>query len=142
MAKNGAINLDNEYEDEEEEDELDLEGDTDDEVEEDEVFEERPKKSILEVTEDQIVSARKKLKSGEMLFPEEKEEFEGMTKERKKRAGGPVPEVDQEILDEVGDALGEFDAETANKKQIRKLRKALQLLSLARYPKKKKVKKA
>lgn len=139
MAKNGAINLDLELDDEEDEEDL-----LDEEVEEDEVDEEvKPKKkSILDITNDQIVSARKKLKSGELLFPEEEEELKGMTKSRGKRRSGPVPEVSQDILDQVGDALGEFDAETANKKQIRNVRKALQALSLARYPKKKKTKKS
>jgi len=132
----GIFGDDDELLDEEEKDEEEEEEETD---EEDEEESESP---ILDVTEEQREHAQKRLNSGEMLFPEEEEDFKKRVKKPKgDRAHRVVAKVDQDILDEVGDALGDFDAETANKKQIRTLRKALQHLSLARYPKKKREKK-
>jgi hypothetical protein len=101
--------------------------------------------SILDMTEEEIDSANKKKQSGDMLFPEEEEEVKRISKTKRKRERGEstrtVPPVSQDLLDEIGDLLGSFDAETANKKAIRGLRKGLQQLSLARYPKKKRAKK-
>ena len=96
-------------------------------------------KPILDLTVDERKAAQEKVASGEMLFPEEEEEIEEKLSTPKAKRERPskkvVREVDQNILDEVGDALGVFDAETANKREIRTLRKALQALSQARYPK-------
>lgn len=94
---------------------------------------------ILDITQAQRERAQKKVNDGDMLFPEEVEENkirEKRIKSSRSESKRIVPEVPQSILDEVGDALGDFDAEHANKKKIRALRKALQNLSLARYPKK------
>lgn len=110
------------------------------------------KKKILDITEEEISTAQNKLESDEMLFPEDEADYKRITKGSRKKDRSErrrerrestrvVPVVSQEILDEVGDALGVFDAETANKRVIRQLRKALQKLSLARYPKKKRERK-
>ena len=90
---------------------------------------------IVEVTEEQKEIATEKISEGEDLFPVDPPAV------KKPRSSKASIEVSQEILDEVEDAIGGFDAESANKKQIRSLRKALQNLSLAKYPKKAKKKK-
>ena len=137
----GIFGDEEELEEEEEDEEEETEEEETDEEEEDE-DEEESESPILDLTAAQREKAQKKLNSGEMLFPEERAEAKKLVKRSKKdRADRPariLGPVSQDILDEVGDAIGEFDAETANKKMIRTLRKALQHLSLARYPKKKK----
>lgn len=124
----------------------DVEEETEEEeTDEEEEDEEESESPILDLTEKQREKAQKRLNSGEILFPEEEEDAKKRVKKSKRERGERTPRVvapvSQDILDEVGDALGDFDAETANKKQIRTLRKALQHLSLARYPKKKREKK-
>lgn len=114
----------------------------DEELEEDE--EELSETPILDATEEEIKQAKNRRKDAVGIFPEdEAREKKANRKKREKKEKTPrtIPVVDQSILDEVGDALGVFDAETANKRVIRELRRALQKLSLARYPKKKKEKK-
>jgi len=113
------------------------------ESEDEDEEEEEEEEGILDLTRKEREHAQKKLASGEMLFPEEEEDLKKKVKVRRapSESTRAVAPVSQDILDEVGDALGDFDAETANKKKIRALRKALQHLSLARYPKKKREKK-
>ena len=65
-------------------------------------------------------------------------EIENVEEPSRKCGGQPVSD---EIITVVDDAIGAFDPRTANKKQIRGLRKALQILSKTRYPKKKREKK-
>lgn len=127
---------------EEEEDELDEE--LDEEELDEEEDEEESKTPILDATEAQLKRAKSIGKNQVGIFHEDDELPKKRKKDKASRIQRPpreVPVVSQEILDEVGDALGEFDAETANKRIIRNVRRALQKLSLARYPKKIRVRK-
>jgi guanylate kinase len=116
-----------------------------DEIEEEEVeeVEETSDTPILDITEQQIKHAKERTKDHVGIFPEDelaerKKTRSKSKREKKERTPRVLGTVTQDLLDEVGDALGVFDAEVANKKCIRNLRRALQKLSLARYPKKKK----
>ena len=86
-------------------------------------------------------AARELKESGAMLFPEQESQMKQLLKTRKKRINRMAEPIKTQLTEEVKIAMENFDPETANKKQIRGMRKMLQALSLEKYPKKKKAKK-
>ena len=104
-----------------------------DSLEDDELFGDDP---LLDASEDEVQEAQSGLADGDDLLEDEEVKMP-----RSSSGSRKVPEVSQDVLDEVGDAIGAFDASTANKRQIRGLRIVLQTLSKARYPKKARAKK-
>ena len=85
-------------------------------------------------------AARELKESGAMLFPEQESQMKQLLKTRRRHNRMAEP-IKTQLTEEVKIAMDQFDPETANKKQIRAMRKMLQALSLEKYPKKKKAKK-
>ncbi len=110
---------------------------TKDELEDDELFGDEP---LLDASDEEVGEAQSSSNEGEDILEEDEDE-DDTPRTRISTKARKVPEVSQDVLDEVGDAIGAFDAETANKKQIRNFRLVLQTLSKARYPKKPRTKK-
>lgn len=106
------------------------------------------KKAALDVTKKEKEQISKEKKE-DILFPDDEEFNEILPKERKKREKSERSkkvsrvkiELPQDLLDEYGDFLGDFDPSTASKKKFREFRKLLTRLSLVRYPKKQREKK-
>lgn len=107
------------------------------------------KKAALDITKKQKDKISKEKKE-DILFPDDEEFNEILPKERKKRDKAERSEkvsrvkieLPQDLLDEYGDFLGDFDPSTASKKKFREFRKLLTRLSLIRYPKKQREKKS
>lgn len=92
--------------------------------------------------------AKERLESKEMLLPGDEEFYKttlGLNKKRKNKHPKirTMPKTHQsEMTTAVKEACQAFDPETANKKQIRELRKMLGALSKEKYPRKPKAKKS
>lgn len=115
-----------------------------------EILNPKGKKAALDfpVKDREKVSKEKK---EDILFPDDEEFDTILPKERPKRDKSERRskgssriniEVPQDLLDEYGDLLGEFDPSTSSKKKFREFRKLLTRISLVRYPKKQKEKKS
>lgn len=105
------------------------------------------KPNILDITINAQREAEHKLTSGEMLLDEQKDNYNrrlGIRKRkrnRKERTRKMSKEYTGPEVEVVKGLVETFNPITANKKQIRELRKALGNLSKAKYPKSEKAKK-
>ena len=93
---------------------------------------------------DQIIEtqeiAKEKLASGKMLLPEEEKHLKQIItpvkRSTRRKINMPKKPMKTEASDLVTELASEFNPELPTKKGIRTLRKALQALSLERFPKK------
>lgn len=102
--------------------------------------------SILDIIQEDQRIAKEKIRTGQMMFPEEEElarSISGLKSRRKKRKHSltkilnkRMPKIhESELTESIKILIEGFDPEQCTKKEIRAFRKALQELSKEKFPK-------